>query len=65
MSKQAKLLKYLQKTKITTEKEYEALISRIELLIDLDPELGSAEADLLDELIFVANQYEDEHYPII
>jgi len=50
---------------IKTEKEYESLMARIELLIDLGPELGTAEADLIDELIFVAKQYEDEHYPTV
>jgi HTH-type transcriptional regulator/antitoxin HigA len=47
---------------IKTEEEYEAILSRIEALMDAPP--GSAEEDELELLGMLAERYEEEHCPI-
>lgn len=49
---------------IANEKEYEEAISRIDELIDLDPEKGTSIADELDLLVLLADKYEEEKYPM-
>jgi HTH-type transcriptional regulator/antitoxin HigA len=47
---------------IKTEAEYEAMLKRIEVLMDADP--GTPEEDELDLLCLLVEHYEEEHYPI-
>jgi len=45
-----------------TEAEYEAMLKRIEVLMDAAP--GTPEEDELDLLCLLVERYEEEHYPI-
>lgn len=47
---------------IKTEREYEAMLLRIEVLMDAEP--GSPDEDELEVLAMLVEKYEDEHYPI-
>jgi HTH-type transcriptional regulator/antitoxin HigA len=47
---------------IRTEAEYEAALKEISSL--LDASVGSKEAELLDRLSSLVEEYEEEHYPI-
>jgi HTH-type transcriptional regulator/antitoxin HigA len=47
---------------IKTEDEYEAVLLRIEALMDADP--GSEEEDELELLSMLVEKYEEEHYPV-
>ena len=47
---------------IKTEEEYEAMMSRVETLMDAQP--GSPEEDELELLSMLVEKYEEEHYPI-
>jgi HTH-type transcriptional regulator/antitoxin HigA len=47
---------------IKTEAEYEAMLKRIEVLMDADP--GTPEEDELDLLSLLVEHYEEEQYPI-
>lgn len=49
---------------IKTELEYEAALNEIERLIDLDPEPGTREADQLELLTLLVENYEAKNYPI-
>ncbi|MCW5900540.1 MAG: transcriptional regulator [Flavobacteriales bacterium] len=49
---------------IRTKKEHKAALLRIEELFDLDPKDGSPEADELELLTMVVEDYEDIHYPV-
>lgn len=49
---------------IKTRKEHKAALLRIEELLDLDPREGSAEADELELLAMVVEEYEDIHDPV-
>ena len=46
------------------EKEYEAVISRIDALLDTNPAEGSVESDELDFWSVLVKEYEDRHHPI-
>lgn len=47
---------------IHTDKDYQEALSRIELLLDARP--GSAEADELEILGLLVNEFERKHFPI-
>lgn len=49
---------------IHTETEYNESLKKIESLIELDPELGTIEADQLEVLSILVESYEDKHYRI-
>lgn len=49
---------------IRTKKEHKAALLRIEELFDLDPKDGSSEADELELLTMVVEEYEDIHHPV-
>lgn len=47
---------------IRTEAEYEAALKEISFL--LDASVGSKEAEMLDRLSSLVEEYEEDHYPI-
>jgi HTH-type transcriptional regulator/antitoxin HigA len=47
---------------IKTEKEYDSALDRINDLMDANP--GTAEADELDRLVSLVEEYEKEKHPI-
>jgi len=49
---------------IKTEDDYEAALKEVERLMDIDPEIGTPECDLLEVLAVLVEAYEKEHYPI-
>lgn len=49
---------------LRSEKDYNNALVRIEELIDLDPEKGSALFDEIEVLSLLISKYEDEYYPI-
>ena len=49
---------------IKTEAEYEAALDQVERLIDLDPDVGTKEADELDLLTLLIQAYEAKDFPI-
>jgi HTH-type transcriptional regulator/antitoxin HigA len=48
---------------IKSEADYAAVLEEIEKLIDADPALNTPEADRLDLLTLVANDYEAKEFP--
>lgn len=46
------------------EDAYNQALNDIEQLLELDPKLGTKEADDIDELITLINDYEKIHHPI-
>ena len=48
--------------RIETEKDYDAVLKRIEELIDVQP--GTSEGDELDALVILVEQYESTHHRI-
>ncbi len=49
---------------ITTNTEYRQALQRADNLIDLDPELGTPQADKLEQLVDLIEGWEDKHYPL-
>lgn len=49
---------------IRTEADYEKALERIDLLMDLDPEIGTAEGDELEILALLVEKYEEQHWHI-
>jgi HTH-type transcriptional regulator/antitoxin HigA len=49
---------------IHTHAEYKAALKRVSVLMDLDPDLNTPEGDELEVLFILAENYEDEHYPV-
>jgi len=48
---------------IKTEDDYDAVLEEVESLVDLDPEEGTAEADRLELLTLLVQDYESGRYP--
>jgi HTH-type transcriptional regulator/antitoxin HigA len=49
---------------LNTAAAYQAALAEISALIDLDPELKTAEGDRLDVLTTLVQAYEAKHFPI-
>lgn len=49
---------------IRTEADYEKVLERIDILMDLNPEIGSAEGDELEILALLVEKYEEQHWHI-
>ncbi|XAH21878.1 transcriptional regulator [Xylophilus sp. GW821-FHT01B05] len=49
---------------IRTEADYKATLKQVSRLMELDPELGTPEADRLDILATLVQAYEAKHHPI-
>ena len=49
---------------IKSEKDYNTALKRIEEIIELDPAIGTKEADELEVLGILIQKYEDERYPM-
>ena len=47
---------------IRNEKDYDAMLARIETIFDAEP--GTAESDELDVLFLIVEDYESKHFPI-
>lgn len=53
---------YMELKPIRTKVDYEAALKKIASL--LDAPVGSLEAEMLDRLSSLVEEYEEEHYPI-
>jgi len=49
---------------IKTEAEYQSALTELERLIDLDPDPGKKDADTLDLLALLIEDYETKNFPI-
>ncbi len=49
---------------IRTEADYEKVLERIDVLMDLEPEIGSREGDELEILALLVEKYEEQHWQI-
>lgn len=49
---------------IRTEADYEKALERIDVLMELDPEIGSREGDELEILALLVEKYEEQHWQI-
>ena len=49
---------------IRTDDDYRATLKEVSVLVDLDPEIGTAEGDRLDVLTTLLQAYENKHFPI-
>ncbi|MDD2785220.1 MAG: DNA-binding protein, partial [Sulfuricurvum sp.] len=49
---------------IRTETDYEKVLERIDVLMDLEPEIGSREGDELEILALLVEKYEEHHWQI-
>lgn len=49
---------------IRSDADHAAALQKIETLMDVDPELGTPEGDLLDILATLVEAYERKHFPI-
>jgi HTH-type transcriptional regulator / antitoxin HigA len=49
---------------ILTQAEYQTALKEISTLIDIDPELGTGEADRLEVLGALVEAYETKHYKV-
>ncbi len=49
---------------IHTEEDYNSSLREVEELMELDPEPGTTESDLLEILSVLVEKYEEEHYKI-
>mgnify|MGYP006431865961 FL=1 len=49
---------------IKSEKDYNTALKLIEEIIELDPAIGTKEADELEVLGILIQKYEDERYPM-
>jgi HTH-type transcriptional regulator/antitoxin HigA len=49
---------------IRTEDDYDQTLKRIDMLMDLEPEIGSIEGDELEILVLLVEKYEEQHWAI-
>lgn len=49
---------------IRTEDDYDQTLNRIDMLMDLEPEIGSIEGDELEILVLLVEKYEEQHWAI-
>lgn len=49
---------------IRTEADYEKVLERIDVLMELEPEIGSREGDELEILVILVEKYEEQHWHI-
>ena len=49
---------------IKTETDYDAILERIDVLMDLNPELDSPDGDELEVLVMLVEKYEEKHWEI-
>ncbi len=49
---------------IRTEADYEKALERIDVLTELEPEIGSREGDELEILALLVEKYEEQHWQI-
>ena len=49
---------------IHSEQDYKTTLKEVSALLDLDPELGTPQGDLLDILVTLVQAYEAKHCPI-
>lgn len=49
---------------IRTEPDYEKVLERIDVLMELEPEIGSREGDEIETLARLVEKYEDQHWQI-
>jgi HTH-type transcriptional regulator/antitoxin HigA len=49
---------------IKTERDYDSALARVDELMELDPELGSAASDELEILVLLIEKYEEANWPI-
>ena len=49
---------------IKNEKEYDKALTRVDTLLDLNPQLGSQESDELEVLVMLIEKYEEKHWAI-
>jgi HTH-type transcriptional regulator/antitoxin HigA len=49
---------------IRTEADYEKVLERIDVLMELEPEIGSREGDELEILALLVEKYEEQHWQI-
>ena len=49
---------------IRNEEEYNEALERVDVLMELDPELGSKESDELEIWVMLIEKYEEEHWAI-
>ncbi len=49
---------------IKTEADYDATLKRIDVLMDLDPEIGSPDGDELEVLAILVDKYEEKYWAI-
>lgn len=49
---------------IKTETDYDAILERIDVLMDLNPEIDSPDGDELEVLVMLVEKYEEKHWEI-
>jgi len=49
---------------IRTEADYEKVLERIDVMMELEPEIGSREGDELEILALLVEKYEEQHWQI-
>ncbi|MGZ5209125.1 MAG: helix-turn-helix domain-containing protein [Sulfuricurvum sp.] len=49
---------------IRTEDDYDQTLKRIDMLMNLEPEIGSIEGDELEILVLLVEKYEEQHWTI-
>ncbi len=49
---------------IRTEKDYDSALDRVDVLMDIDPKLGSKESDELEILVMIIEKYEEKNWNI-
>ena len=49
---------------IKTEKEYDKALDRVDVLMELDPEMGSEQSDELEILVMLIEKYEEKQWHI-
>ncbi len=49
---------------IRTEADYDIALQRIDMLMELDPDIGSADGDELEILVMLVEKYEEKHWAI-
>lgn len=54
----------MQLSPIRTEADYEKALERVDVLMDLEPEIGSREGDELEILALLVEKYEEKHWQI-
>ena len=49
---------------IQTDEEHDLALKELSILFDLNPEVGSADGDRLEELVTLVQAYEAIHFPM-